>query len=75
MWVRTAAYRLLALALSFSASPSPVAPPRPDLPDDHPHSKLGMINVAKKLLQQLKSEHLGDVLSLQIVKNLFYLEK
>jgi U3 small nucleolar RNA-associated protein 20 len=70
-WVRTAACRLLGLL--FSASP--VAPSRPDLPDNHPLSKNGMANVAKILSQQLKSEHLDDVLSLQIVKNLFYLGK
>lgn len=70
-WVRTAACRLLGLL--FSASP--VAPSRSDLPDDHPLSKPGMTNVAKKLSQQLKSEHLDEVLSLQIVKNLFYLGK
>ena len=70
-WVRTAACRLLGLL--FSASP--VAPSRPDLPDDHPLSKPGMTNVANKLSQQLKSEHLDEVLSLQIVKNLFYLGK
>ena len=70
-WVRTAACRLL----GFLFSASPVAPSRPDLPDDHPLSKPGMTNVATKLSQQLKSEHLDEVLSLQIVKNLFYLGK
>ena len=34
-----------------------------------------MTNVASKLSQQLKSEHLDEVLGLQIVKNLFYLGK
>ena len=70
-WVRTAACRILGLL--FSASP--VAPSRPDLPDDHPLSKPGMTDVANKLSQQLKSEHLDEVLGLQIVKNLFYLGK
>ena len=70
-WVRTAACRLLGLLFSTS----PVALSRSDLPDDHPLSKPGMTNVAKKLSQQLKSEHLDEVLSLQIVKNLFYLGK
>ena len=70
-WVRTAACRLLGLLFSIA----PVALPQPDLPDGHPLSKPGVTNVAKKLSQQLKSEHLDDVLSLQIVKNLFYLGK
>ena len=70
-WVRTAACRLLGLLFSTI----PAALPRPDLPDDHPLSKPGMRNVAQKLSQQLKSEHLDQVLSLQIVKNLFYLGK
>jgi U3 small nucleolar RNA-associated protein 20 len=70
-WVRTAACRLLGILFSIA----PVALSQPDLPDDHPLSKPGMINVAKKLSQQLKSEHLDDDLSLQIVKNLFYLGK
>jgi len=54
---------------------APVALPQPDRPDGHPLSKPGMTNVAKKLSQQLKSVHLDDVLSLQIVKNLLYLGK
>ena len=70
-WVRTTACRLLGLLFSIS----PVALSQPGLPDDHPLSKAGMTNVAKKLSHQLKSEHLDDVLSLQIVKNLFYLGK
>ena len=70
-WVRTAACRLLGILFSTV----PVALSRPDLPDDNPLSKSGMTNVAKKLSQQLKSEHLDEVLSLQIVKNLFYLGK
>ena len=70
-WVRTAACRLLGLLFSTV----PVALFCPDLPDDHPLSKCGMINAANKLSQQLKSEHLDDILSLQIVKNLFYLGK
>jgi U3 small nucleolar RNA-associated protein 20 len=70
-WVRTAACRLLGLLFSIA----PVALSQPDLPDDHPLSKPGMTDVAKKLSQQLKSDHLDEVLSLQIVKNLFYLGK
>ncbi|PPQ91255.1 hypothetical protein CVT25_006372 [Psilocybe cyanescens] len=70
-WVRTAACRLLGLL--FSAVP--VAAPRTELPDEHPMSRSGMQLVARKLTQQLKSEHLDEVLSLQVVKNLFYLGK
>lgn len=69
-WVRTAACRLLGLL--FSAVPA-VAPH--DLPSDHPLSSAGMRLVARKLTQQLKSEHLDQALGLQVVKNLFYLGK
>ncbi|KAF8161520.1 armadillo-type protein [Crassisporium funariophilum] len=70
-WVRMAASRMLGLL--FTAVP--VAPPRTDLDDSHPLSKAGMQEVARKLSQQLKSEHLDEALSLQVVKNLFYLGK
>ncbi|PPQ73911.1 hypothetical protein CVT26_006659, partial [Gymnopilus dilepis] len=70
-WVRTAACRLLGVL--FSAVP--VAAPRTDLPDEHPLSRAGMQLTAKKLTQQLKSEHLDAALGLQVVKNLFYLGK
>ncbi|KAF8622933.1 hypothetical protein AX15_006611 [Amanita polypyramis BW_CC] len=70
-WVRMASSRLLGLL--FSAVP--VAVPRPDLPSDHPSSGAGMRDVAEKLCLQLKSEHLDEPLSLQIVKNLFYVGK
>ncbi|KAH7929562.1 hypothetical protein BV22DRAFT_1191955 [Leucogyrophana mollusca] len=70
-WVRTAASRLLGLL--FAAVP--VAQPLSDLADDHPLSLVGMRDVAEKLSLQLKSEHLDAALSLQIVKNLFYIGK
>ncbi|KAF9555058.1 hypothetical protein CPC08DRAFT_643460 [Agrocybe pediades] len=70
-WVRTAACRLMGLL--FAAIP--VSAPRTDLPDDHPLSRVGMQLVARKMTQQLKSEHLDESLSLQVVKNLFYLGK
>ncbi|KDR69878.1 hypothetical protein GALMADRAFT_255731 [Galerina marginata CBS 339.88] len=70
-WVRTAACRLLGLL--FAAVP--VAIPRVDLPDEHPLSRVGLQLVARRLTQQLKSEHLDETLSLQVVKNLFYLGK
>ena len=70
-WVRTAACRLLGLL--FSAVPA--SSPQPDLPSDYPLSSAGMRVVARKLTQQLKSEHLDQALGLQVVKNLFYLGK
>lgn len=70
-WVRTAASRLLGLL--FTAVP--VAAPQPNLPQEHPLSANGMHLTARKLTQQLKSEHLDQALGLQVVKNLFYLGK
>ena len=70
-WVRTAACRLL--GLFFTTIPAAI--PRADLPDDSPLSMTGMHEVARKLTQQLKSEHLDEALSLQVVKNLFYIGK
>ncbi|KAF8957355.1 armadillo-type protein [Flammula alnicola] len=70
-WVRTAACRLLGHLFTVV----PVTAPQPDLPEEHPLSRVGMQLVARKLTQQLKSEHLDETLSLQVVKNLFYLGK
>lgn len=70
-WVRTASCRLLGLL--FAAVPATA--PREDLEDDSPFSVEGMEEVAKKLCLQLRSEHLDGPLSLQIVKNLFYIGK
>lgn len=70
-WVRTAACRLLGLL--FTALP--IAPPRTDLPDDHPASLVGMQDVAKKLSLQLKSPNLDETLGMQVVKNLFFAGK
>ncbi|EKM53530.1 uncharacterized protein PHACADRAFT_98717 [Phanerochaete carnosa HHB-10118-sp] len=70
-WVRTAACRLLGVL--FSAVPA--ASPRGDLSDSSPLSLAGMEEVARKLCLQLRSEHLDAALSLQIVKNLFYVSK
>jgi len=67
-WVRTAACRVLGLL--FAALP--VIAPRADLTDDHPASLVGMQDVTKKLSAQLKSENLDEVLSMQVVKNLFF---
>lgn len=70
-WVRTASSRLLGLL--FTAVP--IRPPSKDFADNHPLSLTGMQDVAKKLCLQLKSEHLDEALSLQVVKNLFYVGK
>ena len=70
-WVRTAACRVLGLL--FAALP--VIAPRADLIDDHPASLPGMQDVTKKLSAQLKSENLDEVLSMQVVKNLFFVGK
>ena len=70
-WVRTVACRLLGLLFSSM----PVASPRADLPAESPLSSLGMQEIAKVLTQQLKGEHLDENLSLQVVKNLFFIGK
>ena len=69
-WVRTAACRPLGLFSSM-----PVASPRADLPAESPLSSLGMQEIAKVLTQQLKGEHLDENLSLQVIKNLFFIGK
>ncbi|KAJ7494716.1 armadillo-type protein [Mycena galericulata] len=69
-WVRTASCRLLGTL--FTAVPP--APPQ-DLLESSPVSGAGMREVANKLCTQLKSEHLDEALSLQVVKNLFYIGK
>lgn len=70
-WVRTGACRLLGVLFSTV----PASAPRKDLDDSLPFSLIGMEDVAKKLCLQLRSEHLDITLSLQIVKNLFYVGK
>ena len=70
-WVRTAACRLLGVL--FAAVPATA--PQKDLADNSPFSPVGMEGVAKKLCLQLRSEYLDGPLSLQIVKNLFYIGK
>jgi U3 small nucleolar RNA-associated protein 20 len=70
-WVRTAAGRLLHMLFNVV----PAAFPRTDRQDDHPLSMIGMRDVARKLTQQLKSEHLDATQNLQIMKNLFYVGK
>ena len=68
-WVRLASARLLGML--FSASP--IGSPSPSLPASHPLSRDGSVKVARKLCIQLRSPHLDDELSLQVVKNLFHL--
>ena len=70
-WVRTAACRLLGTL--FAAVPA--AAPQSELPESSPFSTIGMESVAKKLCLQLRSQNLDATLSLQVVKNLFYVGK
>ncbi|TFK68467.1 hypothetical protein BDN72DRAFT_821164 [Pluteus cervinus] len=70
-WVRISSCRLLGMLFTSV----PVSPPRTDLSDKHPLSLAGMREVAKNLCIQLKSPHLDNTLSLQVVKNLFFVGK
>jgi U3 small nucleolar RNA-associated protein 20 len=70
-WVRLAACRLLGQLFASV----PVVSPRKDLPDNSAFSAVGMQRIAMDLCTQLKSTHLDAALSLQIVKNLFYIGK
>jgi U3 small nucleolar RNA-associated protein 20 len=67
--VRIAACRLLGLLFNSV----PVTSPRTDLPAESPLSSLGMREVATRLTQQLKGEHLDETLSVQVIKNLFFI--
>ncbi|KAF9038274.1 hypothetical protein BDZ89DRAFT_1061276 [Hymenopellis radicata] len=72
-WVRTAASRLLGV---LYASGTITAPGQPDSEVAlYPLSMVGMLDVARKSALQLKSPHLDEALSVQIVKNLFFLGK
>lgn len=70
-WTRSSACRLL--GQMFAATP--VAAPQDRLPDDSPFSSKGMEGIAKKLCLQMRSPNLDEALSVQIVKNLFYVGK
>jgi U3 small nucleolar RNA-associated protein 20 len=70
-WVRLASSRLI----GFLFNAFPIGPPSPDLPASHPLSPDGFMEVARKLCIQLRSPNLDDTLSLQLVKNLFYVGK
>lgn len=70
-WARSAACRLLGQV--FAANP--VAAPQDHLPDDSPFSNKGMEEIAKKLCLQMRSPNFDEALSVQIVKNLFYVGK
>jgi len=69
--VRTASSQLLGIL--FSAVP--IAAPKDQYPDGSPLAGLDLKGIALKLCLQLKSPHLDDEHSLQIVKNLFYIGK
>ncbi|KZT64878.1 hypothetical protein DAEQUDRAFT_769307 [Daedalea quercina L-15889] len=70
-WVRSAACRLIGQL--FAARP--VGTPPDQLSDDSPLSRTGMEDIANKLCLQLRSPNLDETLSVQIVKNLFYIGK
>ncbi|KAG7447295.1 uncharacterized protein BT62DRAFT_948312 [Guyanagaster necrorhizus] len=69
-WVRTASCRLLGSLLATSPVRAPL-----DSDTFSAFSKSGMIDISKKLCLQLKGQHLDEPLSLQLVKNLFYIGK
>ena len=72
-WVRTASCRLLGTMLATVPPDTPrenASPPTSGSPGLF--TREWMEVVARKLCAQLKSEHLGEDLSLHIVKNLFY---
>ena len=72
-WVRTASCRLLGTMLATVPPDAPrrnVSVPTPGSPGLF--TKEWMETVTQKLCAQLKSEHLGEDLSLHVVKNLFY---
>lgn len=70
-WVRTASCRLLGSLFSVQQ----VAIPDSKKSDDFPLSHKGMFKTVDYLSMQLKSKNLDDALSLQIVKNMFYIGK
>ncbi|KAF8514623.1 armadillo-type protein [Gautieria morchelliformis] len=70
-WVRNAASRLVGLL--FNAVPPGL--PEPTIRDDSLVSLPGLIEVAHSSCLQLKSDTLDKTLSLQVVKNLFYVGK
>ncbi|KAK0189706.1 hypothetical protein F5146DRAFT_1052188 [Armillaria mellea] len=69
-WARMASCRLLGSLLATSPVHAPV-----DSDAFSVFSKSDMIDVSKKLCLQLRSQHLDEPLSLQLVKNLFYIGK
>ena len=70
-WVRNASSRLVGLL--FSAIPP--GPPAPTVADHNLMSLSGLVEVAQSSCLQLKSDTLDSTLSLQVVKNLFYIGK
>ncbi|TFK26306.1 U3 snoRNP protein Utp20 [Coprinopsis marcescibilis] len=73
-WVRTAAGRVLGVL--FSANPLASTQPiinSPSLEPDHPFATGELRDIAAKLCDQLKSEHLDSLLALQVVKNLVWI--
>ncbi|KAI0316098.1 armadillo-type protein [Amylostereum chailletii] len=66
-WVRSAAARALGRLLSCVSATHPR--------DDFPAPKLDVKDIAGKLCMMLRSEHLDEALSTQVVKNLFWVGK
>jgi U3 small nucleolar RNA-associated protein 20 len=71
-WVRTASCRLYGVL--FAASPLSSAEALPASASNH-FTSARLSPIAKKLCLQLRSEYLDEALSLQVVKNLFYIGK
>ncbi|KAF5369329.1 hypothetical protein D9758_002677 [Tetrapyrgos nigripes] len=74
-WVRTASCRLLGTLFGASAVQIPLADPETMDQEFSPYTRSGMKEIAQKLCTQLKSEHLDEGLSLQVVKCLFFIGK
>lgn len=76
-WVRAASCRLLGILYSSR----PIATPENDTISEESDQSLALFSLknvraqADAFTMQLKSEHLDDALSLQVVKNLFYIGK
>lgn len=71
IWIRTSSARLLGSLYSASSSYTD----RRDLVGEHPLSTSSLLDAAQKACLQLKSVHLTEPLSMQIVKNLFFAAK
>lgn len=71
IWIRTASARLLGSLYSSSIEVAE----KKELNESHPLSNTNLLDAAQKFALQLKSNYLNETLSLQIVKNLFFIGK